>query len=166
MIGKARSRGALFLCEVDERERVFSILRQVLFARREVVFAYVYGSFLEDGPFHDIDVGVYLFAAGDRGSTRKAAELAMELERALVEARVTSAHVSQRIDAETRRLPVDVRVLNGAPLSFCYHVLKGCMLCSRNEELRVRWVEGIVSRYLDLKPLRHWALKEAMSSWD
>jgi hypothetical protein len=41
---------------------------------------------------------------------------------------------------------------------------RGQLLISRDEALRVRWTVWTVSRYLDLKPLREQALKEAMTA--
>jgi hypothetical protein len=64
-----------------------------------------------------------------------------------------------------RRPPVDVRVLNQAPFGFRYHVFRGRLLFSRDEALRTHVVERTVSRYLDLKPLRQRALKEAMTAF-
>lgn len=140
----------LFRCTAEWREKILMALREALEARQEVVFAYVYGSFLEDRPFHDIDIGVY-FQEYIAQVAKLSIDLAFELEDALMRSLC--------------RFPVDVRVLNGAPVSFCYHVLRGRLLFCRDEEMRVRWAERIISRYLDLKPLRYRALKEAMISW-
>jgi hypothetical protein len=147
----------LFDCPRGVREEILAVLGEALAARPEVVFAYAYGSFLEDRPFHDIDVGVYVKAAEQAWAGSLALDLGMAVESALV----TSSR-----GGEQRRFPVDVRVLNWAPVSFCYHVLQGRLLFSRAEDVRVRWAERVLSRYLDLKPLRHRALKEAMTSWE
>jgi len=139
-----------FDCPKGKREAILAVLGEAIAARPEVAFAYAYGSFLENRPFHDIDVGIYVVGMEAREAGSLALDLALELESAL---------------AKVRRFPVDVRVLNWAPLGFCYHVLRGRLLFSRDEDVRVRWTTHILSRYLDLKPLRHRALKEAMTSW-
>lgn len=153
----------LFQWTAEERERLLAALRVPLMAREDILFAYVYGSFAEDLPFHDIDVGVYLSSAYERETPWTDVDLAGELES--VVRRVQVACQSGSDDKGRRRIPVDVRVLNGAPIAFVYHVLGGKLLFSRSEEVRVSWVAQIVARYLDLKPLRHRALKEAMTSW-
>ncbi len=153
-------REALFDCAKKRREKILTALGKALAAWPEVTFAYAYGSFLEDRPFHDIDVGVYVATADERKASSLALDLAIALEADL--ARQSEAGGEP---GESYRFPVDVRVLNGAPVSFGYHVLRGRLLFCRDEAIRVQWAERILARYLDLKPLRHRALKEAMTSW-
>jgi len=155
-------RSAVFSCAAGERERLFATLRESLRARQDVLFAYLYGSFGEGLPFHDIDVGVYLTM--EREDVWVDVELARELERAVGRAQITCQSGGNK-EAKRPRIPVDVRVLNRAPAVFSYHVVRGRLLFSRDEDVRVPWVAQTVSRYLDLKPLRHAALKEAMISW-
>jgi len=155
----------LFRCMAEERERILSILQEVLTARGDVLFAYVYGSFEEGSRFHDIDVGVYLTEGCDREDLWIDVELAEYLEQAVWQAQI-ACRPGRNKGARRPRIPVDVRVLNKAPTTFGYHVLRGRLLFSRDESIRVSWTARIVSRYLDLKPLRHAALKEAMISWD
>lgn len=154
----------LVQCMAEEREKLLAVLRASLAAREDVLFAYVYGSFAANLSFHDIDVGVYLASASERKNVWADIELARDLELAVRQALIESRKTSDR-GAEPWSIPVDVRVLNQAPTSFSYHVLRGELLFSRNEEVRVSWVAQTVARYLDLKPLRHRALKEAMTSW-
>jgi predicted nucleotidyltransferase len=134
-----------------QREAILNRLRQALEAQPQVVFAYVHGSFLEDRPFHDVDLAVYLEQMDEREISLLALEFASTLEKSL-----SLTHCPHP--------PLDVQVLNRAPLGFRYQVCHGRLLFSRDEELRTRWVEHTVYRYLDLKPLREHALKEAMTT--
>lgn len=43
-----------------EKEAWLDSLAASLAGREEIVFAYVHGSFLEDGPFRDLDIGVHV----------------------------------------------------------------------------------------------------------
>ena len=117
-----------------EKNRIRGILKEVIATIREVEFAYVYGSFPEDRGFHDIDVAVYL--------TRTEHVDLLECELSI------ASMLEQRI-----RLPVDVRVLNHAPNSFCYEVTRGEVVFSRNEEVRFCFVEKTWNEYLDYKPV-------------
>ncbi len=167
MDGRGFQRIPSFNIRTQDREKILSFLRDILASKEEVAFAYVYGSFLEDQPFHDIDVGIYLMPHWAIELTRYAVQMGIELETALLNA--WSTETGDRKDGEDvcrQRFPIDVRVLNEATPSFCYHVLKGRLLFSRREDLRVQWAQGTLSIYLDSKPLRHRALKEAMISWD
>ncbi len=124
-------------------------LRRVLAEAPEVVFAYLFGSFQAGRPFRDVDIGVYLTEDADPWET--AFRLAAALERAL--------------RAVGHLAPVDVRVLNEAPVAFRYHVYQGEVLVSRDEDLRARETVYAFTRYLDMKPLFEQALKEAIASW-
>lgn len=135
----------VYYLEQEERKRLMKYLTEVLKKRNDVVFAYVYGSFAEGLPFHDIDVGVYV------------SEIKKE------EATFYSLELAQRFSNELR-IPIDVRVLNFAPVLFLYHVIQGNLISERNEEIRMHFVEQIVQRYLDLKPMVRRAVKEAFAA--
>lgn len=87
--------------------------------RQEVVFAYLHGSFLDEAlPYHDIDVAVYLDPAWTSG--RDIFEYEMTL----------SVDLTQ-----TLHVPVDVRVLNDAPLGFQHSVFhRGEVLFVRDSD--------------------------------
>jgi predicted nucleotidyltransferase len=59
--------------------------------------------------------------------------------------------------------PVDVRVLNDAPLAFRYHALQGRPLVTRDEA----WLDELRARtwddYLDFQPFARRYLREALS---
>lgn len=134
-----------------DRDAVERALRGVLESQPDVRFAYLHGSFAGGGPFRDVDVGVYLDDVDAIGLHAMA--LGAEAEDALSR------------ELEAAKPPVDVRALYEAPLRFCYQVLRGGrLLTSRDEAFRIDWVARVVGRYLDLKPLRERALKEAMKA--
>ena len=142
-----------FDAPIEDREEMLVLLSDALKTHAQISFAYAFGSFLSDRPFHDIDLGVYFTSSLDASASLKAAfNLAGDLETTLRKAGYRAA-------------PVDVRPLNHAPLSFRYHVFTGRLLISRNESLRVHLVAQTYSEYLDLLPLRHQALKEVMQAW-
>ncbi|MBS3907546.1 MAG: nucleotidyltransferase domain-containing protein [Syntrophaceae bacterium] len=133
-----------FDLEKDKRERLVQRLEAMLRKHGEVVFAYIYGSFTEGLPFHDIDVGVYISEITKEESTNYSLDLSQGLSREL-------------------KIPVDVRVLNFAPVLFLYHVIQGTLVLERDEEKRVQVVEKTIQRYLDLKPIIREGIKEAFS---
>ena len=132
----------LYDAEPAERERVVRALTAKLEAEPELEFAWLHGSFLGGGGFHDIDVGVYLDAATDMRS-RRALDLGL------------------RMDRDTG-FPVDVRLLNDAPVTFLFHVFReGRLLLSRNDERLADLMERTVREYLDMEPLLRRATIEA-----
>ncbi len=118
----------------------------VLLARHEeVLFAYALGSFLEDGPFRDLDLAVYVQSEGpDRLGFHYEDGLAQEISRAF-----------------NLLFPVDLRLLNGAPVSFQYHVFRGRLLMDRDPERRIDLLTNVLSRYFDIKPIIEHHIKEA-----
>ncbi len=131
----------------DEKQGIIKRIDDDLQPRAEIVFAYVYGSFVEvtDTPIHDIDVGVYVTGIKKEASAQYAVDMAQTLGR-------------------KAKLPVDVFVLNFAPLSFLYHVFRGSLLFTRDEDIRTQIVEDTVRRYLDMKFLVQRGVKEAFAA--
>ncbi len=131
----------------EDRLEVFETMRTVLQREPNVVFAFVHGSFVSEPSFRDIDVGVFL-------ETENASRyLDFELD------------LSQRIeDALESKLPVEVKVINEAPLSFRFHVIRGELLFTRNEDFLVDYMTSTARQYLDYAPMRHRYMKEAMAS--
>jgi len=128
----------------EQRQRIEQCLAAELASDRSVAFAYLYGSFVESQPFHDIDVGVCLEnVRADRLSA-------------------TALDLAQRL-SNAARIPVDVRILNVAPVSFLYHVLRGQLLFCRDDEILAEVTERTISRYLDIAPLVRRGAQEAFA---
>ncbi len=130
---------------LEQKERYFQILTDYFIGRREILFAYAHGSFLEGGRFRDLDVAVFLlpeFMA--RKSAFYETELGSELQEVL-----------------KALFPVDIRILNTARLSFQYNAILGRLLIDRDPGTRIAFITKTVALYLDIKPiLRHYT-KEA-----
>lgn len=125
------------------KETIVEIMKQELQRHDEIVFAYLHGSFAEKDTFHDIDIAVFL-----KKLPESKLEYELELETKLIQ-------VIGRI--------VDVRILNNAPLSFRYHVIrKGVPLLIRDDNERVEFQEFTLSRYFDFAFFRAMYLKETL----
>ncbi|MBI4240672.1 MAG: nucleotidyltransferase domain-containing protein [Candidatus Rokubacteria bacterium] len=129
----------------EERQRIEQCLAAELASDCSVVFAYLYGSFVESQPFHDIDVGIYL-------QTVRAERFS-----------ATALDLAQRLSDRARK-PVDVRILNVAPVSFVYHVLRGQLVFCRDDAVLAEIMERTVSRYLDIAPLVRRGTQEAFAA--
>lgn len=86
-----------------EKERVMEALTMALAGRGEVALAILYGSFLKNISFRDVDVAVYV--AGDVDPLDYKFQLEDEL-------------------TKTLKLPVDVKILNHAPQWFLKKVIE------------------------------------------
>lgn len=133
----------LYRLDPQRRAEVMNRLAEDLAHDREVLFAYVYGSFLDSEAFHDVDVGVYV--END------------------VPDRALALRLAQRL-SERVKLPVDVRVLNLAPVSFRYHVLTGKLLFAKDEARLAHVMEDTMSRYFDIAPMLRRTAKEAFAA--
>lgn len=132
----------VYKIDSEKRERLEQQLATELGRDEDVVFAYLYGSFAEMQPFHDIDVGVYLDTKDQGRLAGKALDIAQCL-------------------TERLGFPADVRPLNAAPATFLHHVLRGTLILSRDDRLLEQVIEDTIRRYLDIAPLLRHSTKEA-----
>lgn len=123
----------------DARDALIATLSEELASRSEVSFAYLYGSVLREDGFRDVDVAVWV----------------TPLARGFADVDL-AAHLSRRTG-----LPVDVRRINDAPLSFVFHALQGRLLCVQDELLLATLIERTARRYHDLAPILRRATREA-----
>jgi len=125
-----------------EREDLTEKLSCLLKTKGYVLFAYVFGSFVSGDAFSDIDIGV--FTSGDE--LESPLKLELELEREL---------------EEEIHIPVDVRIVNHAPLSFNYNILKsGVVIVDRSKSLRADFEGLVYKKYFDFRHLRREYLRE------
>ncbi len=117
-------------------------LREILLQKREILFAYIHGSFLQDIPFHDIDLALYM----DESQINKQKSLDYELR------------LSIELELKVK-YPIDVKIINFAPLYFRYTITKGKLLLSNDDELRYNFIEKTWLEYLDFKPYYYETLK-------
>jgi len=129
-----------------EKEKLTKGIKRLLEDKIEILFSYLHGSFMEDIKFNDIDVAIYV----DENMVSR--EKAMDYEFAL----------SDELE-DAVKLPVDVKVINYAPLAFQYHATAGKILTCRDEEFMADKVAGIRSLYLDFKPVADRFLMEMLS---
>jgi predicted nucleotidyltransferase len=129
----------------ERRQGIVNGLCAELDRESAVRFAYLYGSLLESDTVHDVDVGLYL----EEDQIARASGIADAL----------SAKLSAEIG-----IPVDIRILNSAPLSFMYHVLRGALLVSRDEVFLTDMMEEVARRYLDLSPFLRQGTKDAFAA--
>lgn len=126
------------------KEILLSRITACLEKRHDIVFAYLHGSFVTDNHFNDIDIAVYLDHI-----PCSPVQCEIEIETELCDA--------------VREFPVDARVLNGAPLSFRYNVVRfGLPLLVNDDDARSDFMEAAISGYFDFAPYRRLYLKETL----
>lgn len=128
----------------EARQAFLNRAAEVMANHPEVVFSYAHGSFLQAGPYRDMDLVVYLTEPLPPSRFRYEDALELELSQALA------------LD-----FPVDVRIANGTPLPFQHHAYQGQLLFDRNPDLRATVLSHIAARYLDIKPILDHHAREA-----
>jgi predicted nucleotidyltransferase len=124
------------------RDSILSLTASFLTSQHpEIIAAYVFGSFARQEAFGDLDVAV-LIAAGLAEPLEFELKLEKDLEKLV-------------------RIPADVRILNDAPLSFQYTVIReGKVLLDRDPNRRAAFEGNVVKQYLDFSRFRRRCLKE------
>jgi len=108
---------------------------------QDIVFAYLFGSFVTEERFNDIDVAVFI-----KNSEVKILEFELDLENEL---------------EKVVRVRIDVRVINEAPLAFSQNVIRsGKVIVDREPNLRADFEGRILKQYFDFSPFRRRYLAE------
>jgi len=133
--------------EQNEKRRLIWKIRDILINESDVLFAYLHGSFISQEEFNDIDIALYLD------------------EKIMKEIRPIDFEITLALELEkSLRMPVDIKLLNFAPLGFRYHVSYGHLLFSRVELKREEFLCKTWGEYFDFQPVAEIYLKEVLSA--
>jgi hypothetical protein len=124
------------LMEMIRKDIMVSLIREVVREDERVVFAYLYGSFVTEESFRDIDVGVYL-----KNTEENSIVVSVELKTQL-------SRDAQRHGFSFGADQFDVKILNDAPFTFLRRVFEqGILLFDLNPELRTDLIEYVSLKY-------------------
>ena len=130
----------------EQRRDIVKEITAVVSGQPEIVFAFLHGSFLDGSFFRDIDLGIFVRGMDSADFWDYEARLCQQIEEAL-----------------NNLFLVELKVINKAPLSFCYHVIRGQILFVRDEGSLTEFMARVARSYLDMAPIRHRYMTEAMS---
>lgn len=136
-----------FTLSPERKEALIQCIADNIVACPNILFAFIHGSFLENRPFRDLDIALYIKASNSRTPDY-----------------VVEANIESQLKTHCRiPFTVDARTLNFAPISFQYNVIRGRLVFERAPDSASAFIERTIARYLDIKPvLRHYA-KEAFA---
>jgi len=130
----------------EERKHLIERITTFLQAKEYILFAYIFGSFTSGKSFNDIDVGIYV------SLEKPVSQLNLELE-------------IERKLGDVLHIPVDVRIINRAPIPFTYNVLRsGVVILDNDKSLRTDFEGLIIKKYFDYQHLRDEYLREIKSA--
>jgi predicted nucleotidyltransferase len=129
--------------KVDKAKRkvILAEVKQVSSENREIALTYVYGSFVGEVAFRDLDLAVVLTTSVTPYEEGKlCGVLAREIE----------GRIKPRIE-------VDIRAVNSAPPHFQFEVIRsGRLVFARTEHERVEFEEEVLTNYLDYQDTLKW----------
>ncbi len=127
----------------SKKEVLINKLSSHLSGYKQISSAYIFGSFIQPDVFSDIDIGILA-----NGKIEPALDFELKLEIEL---------------EDLIRYPVDVRILNNAPLSFSHNVIRhGMIIIDRDQNFRADFTGYILKQYFDFAPYRKRYLMEVM----
>lgn len=117
-----------------QKNRLLSKIKKILSEDPNIIFAYVFGSFVEKEleSFRDIDIALYLT---DRFPREKFLDYSLEL--------------AVELESKVEKYPIDIVVLNDAPLSLSFKATQGLLLVCKDENLWIDYVTKVWSLYQD-----------------
>ena len=130
----------------EQKAQILSVVREVLAGEDQIIFAMVYGSFVEDVPFRDIDLGIYVKDLNTGSYFDYEFDISQKVQLAL-----------------ESNIPIDVRIINLAPLPFKFRVVTGKLLFTRDEEVWEEFAIEVARFYMDMAPLRERYILESIS---
>ncbi|MGB9935502.1 nucleotidyltransferase domain-containing protein [Thermodesulfovibrio yellowstonii] len=119
----------------NQKNQIIHLLKTLLHNEEKVVFAYLYGSFIEQDFFNDIDIAIYC----------------SEIEsvfnfQADMKIKISNELINAGIDISPDY--IDLRVINNAPYDFLIEVLdRGVLIVDKNPELRTNLIEKVSLNY-------------------
>ncbi|MDP8227790.1 nucleotidyltransferase domain-containing protein [bacterium] len=118
------------------KKEINNSIQRILKERTEIDFAYLFGSFIEEELYNDIDIGIFIktevfktFAGSDFSYAIK---LALQIEKVI-------------------KKSVDIIIMNNAPDHLIYYISKGKAIVNRDDNFRVDFITQAWTRYFDFK---------------
>ncbi len=129
-----------------DKQDLINTISNIFRTKKDIVFAYIFGSFVSKDEFKDIDIGVYISNIESATILKLELELESELE-------------------DIIRIPADVRIINNAPISFVYNILRNkSVILDNNIDLRSDFEGIVLKKYFDFQYFRKEYLREIVNA--
>jgi len=115
------------------KKEVIKKIENFIKSHEKIIFAYIFGSFIEDETFNDVDIAIYV-----NENSISAKEIFYEIE------------LSNQLE-EIIKIPVDVIMLNRASDSILYRASKGILIKNSDDNIRTNFITTHWKRYWDFK---------------
>lgn len=132
-----------FTLDFNQRQGTLQPIVAQLAQRPEILAVVLYGSFLKGETFRDIDLALLV----DEHKLSPERFLDYELERLSELSRLS-------------KFPLDIRIINRAPVLFRYAVTQGQVLFCHDARIWTEFCERTWGEYLDFEPVARLYIKE------
>jgi len=119
----------------SKKDKIIKKIKNLVQNQDEIIFAYIFGSFIEEENFHDIDIAIYL---NENKTSAKSTFYEIEL--------------SNQIENITS-IPIDIIRLNSALDAIVYRASKGLLIKNSNDNLRVNYITTCWKKYWDYQKI-------------
>ena len=119
----------------SKKDKIIKKIKNLVQNQDEIIFAYIFGSFIEEENFHDIDIAIYL---NENKTSSKSTFYEIEL--------------SNQIENITS-IPIDIIRLNSALDAIVYRASKGLLIKNTNDNLRVNYITTCWKKYWDYQKI-------------
>ena len=120
---------------ISKKDKIIKKIKNLVQNQDEIIFAYIFGSFIEEENFHDIDIAIYL---NENKTSAKSTFYEIEL--------------SNQIESITS-IPIDIIRLNSALDAIVYRASKGLLIKNTNDNLRVNYITTCWKKYWDYQKI-------------
>jgi|Deesub1362B_J571_1020462.scaffolds.fasta_scaffold00090_60 hypothetical protein len=115
-----------------KRDKIKNLIKQVLEFEKNIEFAYIFGSFIDQERFNDIDIGVYM-----KEGEANFLEISFNLKE-----KILKALEKQKILISADK--IDITIINSADLILIRDIFeKGVLIVDKNPEFRKDFIEKI-----------------------
>lgn len=130
-----------------EKDKIIDEIKSILLIDDNIEFSYIFGSFIQDNFFRDIDIGIYLKNINENEVFDYEFKISNEIS------------LKCKIDIEL----IDVRVLNFAPFPFLVNVFKdGILLFTKDEKFLTDLIEKTSLYAVSNEHISYQSLKELL----
>ncbi|MGB9628899.1 MAG: nucleotidyltransferase domain-containing protein [Thermodesulfobacteriota bacterium] len=118
------------------KEKIINMIKDVLKQDGRIIFAYVFGSFIKEESFRDIDIGIYINNPDEN----------IFVISSDIKTQLSIMAKKEKLDFSADQF--DVKVINDAPFTFLKRVFKeGLLLIDHDPDLRTDLIEYVSLKY-------------------
>jgi|Deesub1362B_J571_1020462.scaffolds.fasta_scaffold00457_23 hypothetical protein len=128
-------------------KKMFPVLKKELEKEKDVIFAYIFGSYAEgrEGPLSDFDIAIFLKNTSKDFFERKIG-------------------LNNLVTSILKTDEVDIVILNEANVEISFNIIKnGFLFISKDEKSRIEYEKKIIKYYMDFEYYRRRMIKEFFS---